>query len=67
MRFPFVSFPTELVPLAGETSIEGHVACFTLTHCCLFVSSDNEDSPGSSNFHGNKYDGDDDLVIDWQE
>ncbi|XP_074637142.1 uncharacterized protein LOC141895267 [Acropora palmata] len=29
--------------------------------------SDNEDSPGSSNFHGNKYDGDDDLVIDWQE
>ena len=50
-----------------KTSIEGHVACFTLTHCCLFVSSDNEDSPGSSNFHGNKYDGDDDLVIDWQE
>ena len=50
-----------------KPSIEGHVACFTLTHCCLFVSSDNEDSPGSSNFHGNKYDGDDDLVIDWQE
>ena len=55
-------------PILLKLSIEGHVvASFTLTHCCLFVSSDNEDSPGSSNFHGNKYDGDDDLVIDWQE
>ncbi|XP_068679828.1 uncharacterized protein [Montipora capricornis] len=29
--------------------------------------SENEDSPGSSNFHGNIYEGDDDLVIDLQE
>ena len=30
-------------------------------------SSENDDSPGSSSFHGNIYEGDDDLVIDLQE
>lgn len=29
--------------------------------------SENDDSPGSSSFHGNIYEGDDDLVIDLQE
>lgn len=29
--------------------------------------SENEDSPGSSSFHGNIYEGDDDLVIDLPE
>ena len=29
--------------------------------------SENEDSPGSSSFHGNIYEGDDDLVIDLQD
>ena len=33
----------------------------------LFDYSENEDSPESSSFHGNIYEGDDDLVIDLQE